>query len=306
MLGRSARGGLRLVALLICASASAFGQTVGVLTVAEGGVVLVRGATTYTAGQGVAVQNGDMLAIDPKGQAQIEFDDGAILNLGRGTRALLLSPQVAGGDPGVALQSGWTKFTRAKAAKGKPYRYVAPLARLTTTGATGVLRIGEGSSELFVESGAARFVELSKSGTPGAGRDLKGGEFAARREGQPLAVAPRPSADFVKAMPVHFRDDLAAFLPRVRNRNVEPRREHETTYGEVEAWLKASPPIRRSLVDRFHSRAKDPQFRAKLVENLAAHPEWDPILFPEKYEERRKEEAEKAEKEKAQKTDKVQ
>src|SRR5882672_5845210 len=110
MLGGSARSGLRFAALLICANVPAFGQTVGILTVAEGGVVLVRGSTTYTAGQGVAVQNGDMLATDPKGQAQIEFDDGAILNLSRGSRALLLAPQGATGDPGVALQSGWTKF----------------------------------------------------------------------------------------------------------------------------------------------------------------------------------------------------
>jgi len=294
MFGRSARTGSWYAALLICIGVPAFGQNVGVLTVAEGGVVLVRGTTTYTAGQGVVVQNGDMLAADPKGQAQIEFDDGAILNLSRGVHALLLAAQ-ASGDPGVALQSGWVKFTRAKAAKGKPYRYVAPLARLSTAGATGVLRIGESASELFVESGAARFVELSKTGAPGTGRDLKGGEFIARREGQPLLVTPRPSADFVKAMPVYFRDDLPAFLPRVRNRNADPRREHEATYDEVEAWLKASLPIRRSLVDRFQSRAKDPQFRSKLVENLAAHPEWDPILFPEKYQ-KEKEEREKAEK----------
>jgi len=255
-----------------------------------------------------------MLATDPKGQAQIEFDDGAILNLSRGSRALLLAAQGATGDPGVALQSGWVKFTRAKAAKGKPYRYVAPLARVSTTGATGVLRIGGTSCELFIESGAARLVELSKAGTPGTGRDLKGGEFIARREGLPLAGAPRPSADFVKAMPVHFRDNLPAVLPRVRNRSVEPRREHEATYSEVEVWLKASLPIRKGFVDRFQSRTKDPQFRSKLVENVAAHPEWDPILFPEKYEEKKKEEAEKAEKaekekaekEKAQKTDKVQ
>ena len=182
MLGPLARVGLRCVALLVCASAPAFGQTVGFLTVAEGGVVLVRGSTTYSAGPGVRVQNGDIFAIDPKGQAQIEFDDGAILNLSRGSRALLLAAQGATGDPGVALQPGWVKFTRAKAAKGKPYRYVAPLARVSTTGATGVLRIGGTSCELFIESGAARLVELSKAGTPGTGRDLKGGEFIARRE----------------------------------------------------------------------------------------------------------------------------
>jgi hypothetical protein len=279
---------LWIAAFLICASTSAFGQTVGVLTVAEGGVQLVRGSTTYAAAQGVALQNGDMLAPDPKGQAQIEFADGAILNLGRGTRALLLSSQSAGGEPGVALLPGWAKFTRVKATKGKPYRYIMPLARLGTIGATGVLRIGEDSSEIFVESGAARLIELSKSGLPAAGRDMKGGEFVVRRAGQPLAASPRPSPEFIKAMPGYFRDDLAVFLPRVRDRNIEPKREHDAAYAEVEPWLKASAPIRRSLVERFRNRAKDPQFRSKLIENLAAHPEWDRVLFPEKYEEESK------------------
>src|SRR5882672_563344 len=277
---------LRIAAFLICASApSAFGQTVGILTVAEGGVQLVRGSTTYAAAQGVALQNGDMLAPGPKGQAQIEFGDGAILNLSRGTRALLLSPQSAGEEPGVALLPGWAKFTRVKAAKGKPYRYIMPLARLSTAGATAVLRIGEDSSEIFVESGAARLVELSKSGLPAGGRDVKGGEFVVRAAGQPLAASPRPSPEFIKAMPGYFRDDLPVFLPRVRDRNIEPTREHEAAYAEVEPWLKASAPIRRNLVERFRSRAKDPQFHSKLIENLAAHPEWDRVLFPEKYEE---------------------
>jgi len=297
MFGRSAGTRARFAALLICVNACAFGQTVGVLTVAEGGAVLVRGATTYTAAPGVALHTGDMLASDPKGQIQIEFEDGAILNLARGARALLLGPQ--GGDPGVALQSGWVKFARTKAAKGKPYRYVMPLARLSTAGATGTLRVGADSSEIFIESGTARVDELSRAGSSGAGRDLKGGEFAVRTAAQALAVSPRPAADFVKAMPGYFRDDLPVFLPRVRSKATEPVREHDATYAEVEPWLKASAPIRRPLVERFRQRAKDPQFRTRLVENLAAHPEWDPVLFPEKHEkekerERVEQEAEKA------------
>jgi len=190
----------------------------------------------------------------------------------------------------VALQPGWVKFTRAKAAKGKPYRYIMLLARLDTAGATGVLRIGEDSSEIFIESGAARLVEMSRSGAPAGGRDLKGGEFVVRAAGQPLRVSPRPSAEFIKGMPGYFRDDLPVFLPRVRDKSVEPAREHEASYAEVEPWLKASAPIRRTLIERFRGRAKDPQFRSKLIENLAAHPEWDRILFPEKYEEESKKE----------------
>jgi hypothetical protein len=84
-------------------------------------------------------------------------------------------------------------------------------------------------------------------------------------------------------MPGYFRDDLPVFVSRARNRVAEPRREHEAAYEEVEPWLKASLPVRRGLAERFRSRAKDGQFRSKLIENLAAHPEWDPILFPEKY-----------------------
>jgi hypothetical protein len=284
-------GRLHLAALLICASASASGQTIGILTVADGGVVLVRGTTTYTAAQGVPVHNGDMLAVDAKGQAQIEFDDGAILNMSRGARAFLLP---AAGEPGVALQSGWVKFTR-KAAKGKPYRYVTSLARLTTASATGVLRVGGDANEVFIESGAARLVELMRGGSTAAGRDFKGGEFVVRREGQPLAVSPRPSSDFVKAMPGYFRDDLPAFVAKVRGKSVEPRREHEATYEEVESWLRASLPIRKGLAERFQSRAKDPQFRSKLTDNLAAHPEWDPILFPEKHPKEEEKGAAKAE-----------
>lgn len=277
------RGRWGIAALLICASASAFGQAVGIVTTAEGPVVLVRGTTTYTAVPGVPVHNGDMVAADAKGQAQLEFDDGGVLNLSRGARAFLLAAQGPGGEPGVALQSGWVKFARAKAAKGKPYRYTMPLARLSTAGAIGVIHpVGDGS-DLFMESGAAKLVELQKNGSPGGGRDLKAGEFVVRRDGQPLAVSPRPSADFVKAMPGYFRDDLPVFVSRARNRVAEPRREHEAAYEEVEPWLKASLPVRRGLAERFRSRAKDGQFRSKLIENLAAHPEWDPILFPEKY-----------------------
>jgi len=293
MLGRSGRA--LVAALLVCAGASASAQTSGIVTAAEGGVILVRGTASYTATPGVAVRNGDMLASDPKGQVQIEFDDGAILNLSRGARAFLLAPQ---SEPGVALASGWVKFTRAKAAKGKPYRYTVPLARLSTAGATGVMRVAGDACELFIETGAATLVELSKAGSPGSSRDFKGGEFIVRRDGQPLAVSPRPATDFVKAMPTYFRDDLAAFLPRVRNRDAEPHREHEASYDEVDVWLKASLPVRRGLMERFQSRAKDAAFRAKLDENLASHPEWDRVLFPEKY--RKDDEHEKAEKAKTQ------
>jgi hypothetical protein len=275
---------LQVAALLICASPSSFGQTIGTLTLTEGKIALVRGATVYSATRGVRLQSGDMLAIDLEGQAQIEFQDGAILNLSRGSRAMLLESQGSNGETGIAVQSGWAKFTQAKLAKGKAYRYIMPLARLGTAGATGVLRVGENFSETFIESGSARFVELTKGGSPAGGRDVVAGTFIVRQSDKPVSFAPRPSPDFIKAMPGYFRDNLPVLLDRIKNSKTEPRPEHQATYAEVEIWLKAPTSMRSNFTKRFKSRIQDAQFRDKLIENLREHPEWDRVLFPEKYE----------------------
>ncbi|MGB7542762.1 MAG: hypothetical protein WBM28_12195, partial [Burkholderiales bacterium] len=47
--------------------------------------------------------------------------------------------------------------------------------------------------------------------------------------------------------------------------------------------LKADPAVRKNLAKRFQSRAHDKDFRNGLVANLSSHPEWDRILYPEKY-----------------------
>ena len=88
---------------------------------------------------------------------------------------------------------------------------------------------------------------------------------------------------------VEARDDLAFFDPlpsriaRYKDREAQPRRIEDVSYADVEVWLKAPAGIRRPLVARFESRADDPKFRSSLEANLRFHPEWDPILYPEKY-----------------------
>ena len=277
--------GFQITGLLFFAGASACAQTAGTLTLVEGRLALIRGAAAYSAAQGVRLDNGDILAVDPKGQAQIEFQDGAILNLSQGTRAMLTTVargQGARSETEIAVLSGWAKLAQKKS--GAPYRFVTPLAQLASTQATAVLRTGGDFSEIFVESGPARFSEAGKRGVSGSARDVKSGEFVVRRGEQAATAAPRPSAEFVNTMPRHFRDNLPALLDRFKNSKAQPKREHEVSYAEVEVWLKANPSIRRNFVKRFQSRTKDAEFRSKLVENLRAHPEWDPVLFPEKYE----------------------
>src|SRR5882757_3619767 len=274
-------------AILLGACASAFAQSAGTLTLVEGNVELIRGATLYAATQGVRLGDGDILSIDPKGQAQIEFQDGAILNLSQGARAMLTNlGSGARGQSEIAVLSGWAKFTQKKSGKGAQYRYLTPRAEITAGEATAVLNAGDGSTDIYVESGAVRFSEIGRKGVQRIARDARGGEFIVRRGEQPATLGPRPSAEFIKNMPRHFRDDLPVLLDRFKNRRSEPKREHEVTYAEVEAWLKAGPSIKRNFVKRFETRSKDSEFRRKLIENLREHPEWDKVLFPEKYEQR--------------------
>jgi len=225
------------------------------------------------------------LSIDPKGQAQIEFQDGAILNLSQGARAMLTSiASGARGQSEIALLSGWAKFTQKKSSKGTQYRYLTPRVEIDAGEATAVLNAGDGSTDIYVESGAVRFSETSRKGVQRIARDAKGGEFIVRRGEQPATLGSRPSSEFVKNMPRQFRDDLPVLLDRFKNRRSEPKREHEVTYAEVEAWLKAGSAIRKNFVKRFEIRSKDSEFRRKLIKNLREHPEWDKVLFPEKYE----------------------
>jgi hypothetical protein len=85
------------------------------------------------------------------------------------------------------------------------------------------------------------------------------------------------------AMPKAFFDPLPSRMARYKERETQPKRVDEVSYADVEAWLKAPPAIRRPLVARFEPRASDATFRAGLEANLRFHPEWDPILYPEKH-----------------------
>ena len=47
--------------------------------------------------------------------------------------------------------------------------------------------------------------------------------------------------------------------------------------------MEGESPFRRQFIERWRTKARDGEFRRALVSNLSSHPEWDPVLFPEKY-----------------------
>jgi hypothetical protein len=262
--------------LLACPLVAAAAEPAATLTLLEGPAGLVRGVTRYALAEGVRMQSGDIIEVGGKGLAQIEFPDGAAIALDAGTRLLAISMprgKIAAGDfyvmQGALKISGVSKAARLRVAT--PAFTLQPVEGIT------VMIVRGGDASLFIESGGARL---------DAALNLKTGDFYTRKSGQKGAVAPRPSQAFLDAMPKAFFDPLPSRMARYKDRETQPKRIDEVSYADVEAWLKAPPAIRRPLVARFEPRAADPKFRAALEANLRFHPEWDPILYPEKYEQK--------------------
>jgi len=263
--------------LLAYPLAAAAADPAATLTLLEGPAGLVRGVTRYALMEGVRMQSGDIVEVGDKGLAEIEFPDGAAIALGPGTRMLAVA--MPRGKPSVGdfhVMRGALKVSGVN--KAARLRISTPVFSLQPAEGVCVLVLGSGEGSVFVESGAARVVVAA------ATQSLKSGEFFARKDGQKGAVAQRPSKEFMAAMPKAFFDPLPSRMARYKEREAQPKRVDDVSYADVEAWLKAPPAIRRPLVARFEPRASDPKFRAGLEANLRFHPEWDPILYPEKYE----------------------
>ncbi|MGH8700053.1 MAG: hypothetical protein ACREVR_02600 [Burkholderiales bacterium] len=264
-------------ALLACPLAAAAADPAATVTLLEGPAVLVRGVTRYALAEGVRMQSGDIIEVGDKGLAQIEFPDGVAFGMGAGTRMLAVSlprGKSAAGD--FYVMQGALKVAGVN--KAARLRISTPAFTLQPAEGVSVMIVRDGDGSVFIESGGARLAAAP------ATLGLKSGEFFTGKAGQKGAVAPRPSPAFIAAMPKAFLDSLPSRMARYKEREVQPKRVDDASYADVEAWLKAPPAIRRPLVARFEPRASNPAFRSSLIANLKFHPEWDPILFPEKYE----------------------
>jgi hypothetical protein len=176
----------------------------------------------------------------------------------------------------LILQSGWLKGETASGV----YRYATPLIMATTKGGNVLVHATAEIADVFVERGSASV----GGGSSGAVASSTSKMFFTRHPGKPVAAAGRPSPDFIRGMPGPFRDVLPPRLSRFAGKKApEPKHDHDVSYAEVERWLTLSPGWRQSFAERFKPRLEDSSFRQSIEDHLAALPEWDPILHPEKH-----------------------
>ena len=256
------------------------------ITLLDGQAALLRGTVRYALAEGVRLQNGDIVELGDKGTAQIEFADGCILSLGPKSRFYIggLTSRGAAKGGGISdfyLMQGWSKLASGKSAA--PLRITTPVFGLGTADATAVIQLADGEGAMFVETGEVRLTEGFVKASPTSPVRLRAGEFFNRKADQKGATAVRPTPGFIAAMPRPYVDNLPSRIDKYREREVKPRRDRRLRLCRRGAVAEGHAGIRRPLMQRWHTKAREPAFRPALIANLRSHPEWDPILFPEKY-----------------------
>jgi hypothetical protein len=277
------RAWLMAIALFLPSAvpASAF---LGTVTILEGQALVYRGIGRVQAAEGVRLDAGDIVETAPATFAQIELTDRSVLQLGPATRLMLPAAGAKQKPERVLyLLEGWLKIVAGARDTAAGPGFDLRAAQFEVPAGTGVVVLQATSTDLrlFVESGQARVLERQKG--PSLQVALHAGDFYQRKAPARGATSPTAPATFVEAIPRPFRDSLPARIDRFRERPTAPREAGAFSYGDVEGWLKAEPAVRRPLMQRWRAKAAEPPFRSALVANLSSHPEWDPILFPEKY-----------------------
>jgi hypothetical protein len=260
----------------------------GTITILEGQAFVYRGVGRVQAQEGLRLALGDIVATVPSSLAQIELANGCVLQLGGATRVLLGEPaskaKDKAADRSAYLMDGWLKLVGAapkSAGEAPAFELRSPLFEVAAGPAVLVVHATPQEVTIFAERGSARVEE--RQGAEPAAVALEAGDTYRREAGSSGSVSAGPVQAFIADMPRAFRDSLPSRIDRFREVDVQPRPAPDFEYGDVEAWLNAEPALRRQFVQRWRPKAKDSAFRAALVAGMSAHPEWDRVLFPEKY-----------------------
>ena len=283
------RSALMLALLLLpaWALAQSTDAPVGLFTIVEGEVTVLREAREFRAAEGVPLRAEDIVrSRETTRLVRIELQDGTLLDLGPATE-LLLQPQAlatpAAPSASLYLLRGWLKITATPSKGSTGIALASPQIALGPLSGNVVVRVAPKASLAFIEAGQADAFERS-AGKLAAAHTLNDGDAFVVRSGTPGVLARRPPPDLIDGLPRAFTDTLPRRAAQWRGRTVaEPVPLADPGYGDLAPWLHADPALRAAFVKRFSPLARDRRFRGSLIAELPAHPEWSRVLFPEKY-----------------------
>jgi hypothetical protein len=274
------RGLVLLGAALLAATGARAADVVGTVTILDGEVMIVRGASRLRAVEGVRLAQGDIVETGDGSFTQIELVEQTVLEMGSKSKVMLGGTVRLKAERTLYALGGWFKLSNArKDGNVRAFEWRSPLIEIGLLPGVVTMQLKPNEVTLFAERGDLKVVERPS----GAAVGVRQGQTYRRTAGVKGTLTSATPTTFVAEMPRPFRDSLPLRGDKFRDREVAPRPAPDFVYADVEAWLKSETPFRRQFIERWRSKARETEFRRALIANLPSHPEWDPVLFPEKY-----------------------
>ena len=272
---------LSAVCSLAAVSAMAAAEAPALLTLLEGEATLIIGARAFAAAAGARVPGGTLVETETRtGLLRLEWADGAILDLGPGTRVMLRPALVGPGSaslraaPLFYLLQGWAKHSQPTAANGQLAAAfdVAPFKGVLLS------QVDDTHAVLFTEAGGAGFTPRRAGGK---GLSLRAGEAAVLSATALPQLSPRPAPAWLQQLPRAFRETLPSRAAQwAQGPAPVLRAQPAPAYASLQHWLVAEPALRRAFPARFAELLSDRTFKAAVNARLKQHPEWEPLLRP--------------------------
>lgn len=270
--------------LLAAASVAHASDKVAIITMLDGPAWVIHATNKWAAAEGASLDAEDIVETSPTTSLlRVEFDDGAVVDAGPSTRILVGPkwPPASGGSSVAYVLQGWAKVTSAQPpARSRSWLSTGSLDVTDMTHDV-VVRVQGADTDVFAESGDVSLLVRGK-GAANSALKLARGQFLARRGDTSPQVSPRPQPDFIGAVPRPFMDTLPTRAAAFKGKRVTLNPVGPISYPDVEAWLNAEARVRARFPTRWKSMTHDTVFRHHLTAQLALHPEWGPVLSPEK------------------------
>ncbi len=269
---------LAWLALPACCAAS----NVGMFTILDGDATVLRDTRRFAAAEGLHLRDDDIVRTGANARlVRIEFADGTLLDIGPGTE-LLLQPGALTGSRRAALYlaRGWVKLTLAAGRASELGGIATPRFDLPRLAGTAVVRVAPQAALVFVESGRAEIEERAVGLAVGV-RSLGDGDAWTLEGAAGGTLLQRNPEAALREMPRAFADSLPRRAARFsKTVPPQPGEGMAVSYEDVALWINAEAALRPSFVQRFAAMSRDRLFRASLLAELKAHPEWKRVLYP--------------------------
>lgn len=248
------------------------------VTVLDGPATIVRGINQSPAVLGMVLKDGDIVESSANTVLlRVEFADDTTLELGPSARLWLGKPPGAAAPAKGLLLGGWAKLSVADARSASAID--TPHALVRTQGSC-LMEVRAASASFFAEAGDARIA------APRTATSLATGQYltTVKADETSAAASPPPPA-WLKSVPAALKDKLPPRRQRFDGKEVALPAGAAVRYADIAPWLQQPPArLRTAMLPRWRPLARDAQFKADVLANMKQHPEWDRVLFPEKYE----------------------